>query len=331
MNDRLRVGIVGLGGWGNRLAQAVTDSGAAELETCFARSPQARKEFADRHGCSAAESYDALVGDPQIEAVVLATPHSTHADLIERAAAGGKHIFVEKPFTLTVADGQRAISAADSAGIVLQVGHDRRRQTVNRRIKAMIDSGELGMVHLLQAHTFVPKDQVPRKGWRSHPGESPVGGMTALGIHTVDTFRYFAGPINRVFVMSKQLWAAGRLDDISTIVMEFARGPLGYLGTSVVLPKSTTTMVVGTSGAAWNEDDGQRLYVQARDEPTRSEVEVEPDDPIADELAAFARGVRDGERPETGGPEGLEAVAVLKAIEASAASGSPADVRDFRD
>jgi predicted dehydrogenase len=301
-----------------------------EVAACFARNEAAREKFAQRYNSRAAESYEALASDPGVDALFLATPHSTHADLIEIAANHGKHVFVEKPLTLTVAEGKRALAAAQRNGVVLMVGHNRRRQTANRRIKAMIDAGELGVVHLLQGHINVPKDQVPRKGWRSDRDESPVGGMTALGVHMIDTFRYFAGPIDRVSVMSKQLWAAGRTDDISIINMEFARGPLGQLATSIVLPKITTTAVVGTSAAVWNEDDGQHLYVQPVDDTTRTEVSVEPNDTIADEIDAFARAVIDGEQPETGGVEGLEVVAVLEAIVASATSGQPTEVHVFK-
>ena len=328
--DSVRAAIVGLGWWGDKLATALAGNKRVEVAACFARNEAAREKFAQRHNSRAAESYEALASDPGVDAIFLATPHSTHADLIEIAADHGKHVFVEKPLTLTVAEGKRALAAAERNGVVLMVGHNRRRQTANRRIKAMIDAGELGMVHLLQGHIHVPKDQVPRKGWRSDRDESPVGGMTALGVHMIDTFRYFAGPIDRVSVMSKQLWAAGRTDDISIINMEFARGPLGQLATSIVLPKTTTTAVVGTSAAVWNEDDGHHLYVQPVDETTRTEVSVEPNDTIADEIDAFARAVIDGEQPETGGVEGLEVVAVLEAIVASATSGQPAEVHVFK-
>jgi predicted dehydrogenase len=328
--DSVRAAIVGLGWWGDKLATALEGNKRMEVAACFARTEAAREKFAQRHECRAAESYEALASDPEVDAIFLATPHSTHAALIEIAADHGKHVFVEKPLTLTVAEGKRAMAAAERNGVVLQVGHNRRRQTANRRIKAMIDAGELGMVHLLQGHIHVPKDQVPRKGWRSDRDESPVGGMTALGVHMIDTFRYFAGPIDRVSVMSKQLWAAGRTDDISIINMEFARGPLGQLATSIVLPKTTTTAVVGTSAAVWNEDDGHRLFVQPVEDLSRSEVSVVPNDTIADEIDAFARAIIDGEQPETGAMEGLEVVAVLEAIAASAISGQPAEVRVFK-
>jgi predicted dehydrogenase len=330
LSDKVRIGIVGLGWWGGQLARAVAGTDGAELTACFARRPEAREDFADRYGCRAAASLDELIGDVEVDAVLLATPHATHADLIEQAASHGKHVFIEKPLTLTVAQGRRALAATEAAGVVLQVGHNKRRQAPNRRIKAMLDAGELGMVHLLQSHICVPKDQVPRWGWRADPDQNPVGGMTALGVHMIDTFRYLAGPIERVSVMSKQLWGAGRLDDITVVTMEFARGPLGYLGTSIVLPKSTTVTVMGTSGIAWSEDDGERLYVQQRDDAVRTEVPVEPVDTLAEQIGEFVRCINTGERPETGGQEGLEAVAVLEAIVASAESGQTAEVADFR-
>lgn len=80
------------------------------------------------HGCRAAETLDEIWSDPQIDGVLIATPHMTHGELIEEAASAGKHIFVEKPMTLDVASAKKAIQAASTAGVVLQVGHNKRRQ-----------------------------------------------------------------------------------------------------------------------------------------------------------------------------------------------------------
>ena len=330
MSEQVRVGIVGLGWWGRRLCKGAADSNALEVVSCYARTAASREAFAQELGIRSAASFEELLADPDVEAIMLATPHSTHADQIVQAAAHGKHVFVEKPFTLTVAEGVRANQAAIDGGIVLQVGHNRRRQPVNRRIRQMIDAGELGMLHLLQGTVTVPKDQVPRPGWRSEPSESPVGGMTALAIHLVDTYRYLAGPIERVSVLSKQLWGAGRLDDITVVALEFARGPLGYIGTSIVLPRTHSFAVMGTSAIAYSDDDGEHLFVQGKDDTDRTLVATEPLDTIADELAEFGRVVREGGRPETGGPEALHAVAVLEAVvESDRRGGGVVDVREF--
>lgn len=150
--ENVRLGIVGLGWFGGVLTDSAARSGVAEVVSCFARSPDARAAFAEAHGCRAADSVDALLADDELDGVILATPHSTHADLVEQVAAAGKHVFVEKPLTLTVADARRAIAATEGAGVVLQVGQNRRRQPANRRIKEMIDGGELGTV--LQLENF---------------------------------------------------------------------------------------------------------------------------------------------------------------------------------
>lgn len=326
-DEPLALASVGLGWWGRKLADAAQADGAARVATCFARSPKARESFAVDYGCRAAETFEQVLADDEVRGVLLATPHSTHAEMIQAAAAAGKHIFVEKPLALTVEEGRRAADAAAANGVVLQVGHNRRRQTANRRIKTMINAGELGVVHLLHGRILVPNDQTPRAGWRSDPDESPVGGMTALGIHMVDTFQYLMGPITTVHAVSRRLWGAGRLDDISVITFEFERGPLGVLETSLVLPKATTTMVAGTSATVWNEDDGERFYVQRTGEQVRNEQPADPVDTVREQIAEFITCVRDRAAPEVGWRQGLAAVAVLESVVRSAATGQTVPVR----
>ena len=142
--EKVRIGLVGVGWFGGMRVAAAGKSGAAEFVSCFDLAPERRDAFAAEHGCRAAESLAAMLDDPEVEAILIATPHSTHLGLVEEAASAGKHVFVEKPLVLTVADARRAAEAAEKAKVVLQVGHNRRRQPANRRIKAMIDGGRAG-------------------------------------------------------------------------------------------------------------------------------------------------------------------------------------------
>jgi len=312
------------------LADAAGSHGNAQIVSCFARSPESRGAFAGKYGCRGAGSYAEVLKDPEVEGILLATPHSTHADLVCEAASAGKHVFVDKPFTLKVADARRAIAACEKAGVVLQVGHHRRRFGATRRIRQMIDSGEIGMVHELEATITNPNNQNPRPGWRDDPEECPVGGMTGLGVHKVDNFHYLAGPVKRVCAFSKRLLGRGNIDDVTDIIFEFESGPLGHLNVTYVVPTIIATAAYGTEASAWSEDDGARLYVQKKDEKARSEVPVERVDAVADELDEFARCVRGGGKPETGGPEGLEVVAVLEAVHESARSGRVVELAEFR-
>lgn len=327
--EPVRVASVGLGWWGGNLAEKAPHAGL-EIVSCFARTAEPREEFARAHDARPAASLDELLADPDVEGLLIATPHSTHADLVVEAAAAGKHLFVDKPFTLTVAEARRASNAAAAAGVVLQVGHNRRRQPGMRRLKKMVDAGELGMIHYAEANLSYPKGLNPRSGWRGDPAESPAGGMAGLGVHMADNLIYLLGLPVRVAAFSRQIIGVGKLDDATTATLEFESGALAVLATAMVIPDIARTAVWGTEAAAWNDVDGERFYVQQVGEKDRSEQPVETLDTVVDELEEFAANIRTGSRPETGGPEALEVVAVFEGIVESAASGTVVDLREVR-
>src|ERR671934_2428290 len=109
--DTVRLGVIGLGWFGGVLTESARSSGVTEVVSAFARSEETRAAFADSHGVPAASSVDEMLEDPAVEGVLIVTPHSTHADLAVRAAEAGKHVFVEKPLALTVAETKRVADA----------------------------------------------------------------------------------------------------------------------------------------------------------------------------------------------------------------------------
>ncbi|MDQ4107699.1 MAG: Gfo/Idh/MocA family oxidoreductase [Actinomycetota bacterium] len=329
--DTVRLGLVGLGWFGGVLAESARASGVAEVVSCFARSTDTRAAFAEAHGARAVGDLDEMVADPELDGVLVATPHSTHADIAEAAAEAGKHVFVEKPLTLTVADAKRVGEAAAQSGVVVQAGHNRRRQPANRRIKAMIDGGELGAVLQLEGmHTAAGGHKPDLPAWRKDPAECPFGGMTALGVHTVDTFHYFVGPAARVTSFSARTQGFNDLDEATTVLIGYASGPIGSINTSYFAPPVVSLSVYGSNAAAWNEEDGKRLYAQARSDPTRSEQAVETIDTMVDEIAEFVRCIRGEAQPETGVTEAIEVAAVLEGIGRSVESGCSIDLADLR-
>lgn len=329
--ETVRLGAVGLGWFGGVLTEAARASGEAEVVSCFARSEDGRRAFAEAHGCTPAESLEAMLGDPAIQGVIVATPHSTHGELVEQAAAAGKHVFVEKPLALTVADARRAIDATARAGVALQVGHNRRRQPANRRIRSMVESGELGTVVQLEGFHSSPGAHKPDlPAWRTDPSECPAGGMTALGVHTVDTFNYLVGPAARLVAFSKKVAGVSTLDEATAVTIEYESGPIGQIGTSYFVPGLVSLAVYGTDQNVWNEEDGARLFTQARADKARTEHAVEQIDTIRDEVVEFARSIRDGGTSETGAPEGLEVAVVLEGIARSVDSGRAIDLSSLR-
>ena len=325
---KLRAASIGLGWWGGVLADAAARSKDVEVVSCFARSADTREAFATQHGCRAAASLDEILADEEIEALIIATPHGTHLDLVRAAAEAGKHVLLEKPIALSVADGDACVRAAEGAGITLLIGHHRRRSAANRALKRIVESGDLGTIHHAAAEMYVPKYQDPSTTaeWRMTREESPAGAMTGLGVHMIDTMQHLLGPIARVSAMSKRILARSPLDDMTSVVMEFASGPLGTLNTSLVLPRRCDLSLHGHEQSAWSLEDGTRLLRQTKADPAPHEEDIDRIDELVeqlDELAACARGDR---QPETNGPAAVSVVAVLAAIVESIEAARPVDV-----
>jgi predicted dehydrogenase len=329
--ETVRLGVVGLGWFGGVLAESARSSGVADVVACYARTEETRAAFAEKHGCRAVGDLDEMLADPGIDGLLIATPHSTHADIAGRTVEAGKHVFVEKPLALTVADTKRVAEAASRADVEVQVGHNRRRQPANRRIKAMIDAGELGTVLQLDGmHTAAGGHKPDLPAWRKDPAECPFGGMTALGVHTVDTFHYFMGPAKKVTSFSTRIHGFNDLDEATTVLVEYESGQVASINTTYFAPPVVGLAVFGSDAAAWNEEDGKRLFTQARSDPTRSEQEVERLDTLVDEIGEFARCIRGEGVPETGVAEAIEVAAVLEAVGRSIESGSSVDLADLR-
>lgn len=327
----LRFASVGLGWWGAVLARAVRQAGGAEVVTGFARSAAARESFAVEMGCAPAPSLQHVLEDPGVDALLVATPHSTHLDLIRAAAAAGKHVFVEKPLALSVSEGRMAIRAAEEAGVVLQVGHNRRRAPAMRRLRGLVDDGSIGTISMLESNLSTPMGLEVRDGWRTDRAESPLGGLTALGVHMIDNLIYLAGPAVAVSAMTRRTLARNSTDDVAMLCIEFEGGALGHVGTSVVVPKLCITAVHGDLSSAHSEEEGQRLFIQRVGESERREVpDVAGPDSIVDQMAEFVRCVRDGQPPEVGGRQALEVVAVVEAAILSADERRVVDLAEVR-
>jgi predicted dehydrogenase len=324
----VRVANVGLGRWGRQLAEAAIKTGST-VGGCYSPSEASRRSFAEWFGCAPAQNLPELLSRPDIDAVLIATPHSTHADIAVAAAEAGKHVLVEKPLALTVDEARRVIAAARQAKVTLQVGHNRRRTAATRRIKQMLDERELGDVLLAEGTTARPIANLPWfTGWREDGAESPLGGMTAVGVHLVDNLHYLLGPVETVFARSNKVLAVGGLDDVTVLVLEFACGALGYIGTSLQIPPAFSMKIHGTAAVAWTEDTraqkggtGSKLFLQNVSETGGTELPLTTVNPLVDQFEEFVRCCEQGIEPETGADEGLAVVAVMAAAIESVRSG----------
>jgi predicted dehydrogenase len=146
----INAAIIGMGTWGQNLVKSVQGlSQDIQFVAGSTRTPAKAQEFATKHNIRMTDSYEAIMADPTIDAVVLATPHSMHTDQIVAAANAGKHVFCEKPLGLDHASTKRAADAAAKNNIILGVGYNWRFQPALQEIRRMLDDGRLGkLMHI---------------------------------------------------------------------------------------------------------------------------------------------------------------------------------------
>src|SRR5690242_2489621 len=202
----IRAAIVGIGRWGRTLVGAVQGQSAAFRFTTGHTRTRARAEaFCAEHGIALKDSLDTILADPEIDAVVFATPHSEHGPQVEAAAAAGKHVFMEKPFTLDRASAVRALDAVARAGVMLGVAYPRRFHPAMRELKARIDDGRLGVIAHCHGEQNAPAGLFMNPAsWRSLANEAPAGGMTASGVHNLDAMIHLFGEIDEVYATSRR-------------------------------------------------------------------------------------------------------------------------------
>src|SRR4026208_2549007 len=160
----MKVACIGMGWWSDVLADAIKRSGRLTIAGCYTRSADKRDKFAAKYGCRAFPSYEALLADRSIEAIINTTPNSAHLETTRAAAEAGKHVFLDKPIANTIADARaitqagRNARAGRSAGLVLALGSQRGRESHFRWVRRQIDEGAFGK--LVNAEANISRDRL---------------------------------------------------------------------------------------------------------------------------------------------------------------------------
>ena len=320
----LRSAAIGLGWWANELAQAIQGkSQKICVTTCYSRTLENRMSFADKHGTATHNSYQAVLADEDIDAVLLCTPHSLHAKHVEQAARAGKHVFVEKPFTLTEDSGKAAAAVCAEHNRVLAVGQNRRFAAATKEVKRLLHNGEFGTPLHCEANFSNPRPlQYKPDGWRANRIESPGGGIAGMGVHMIDAMTYLLGPIIRVQAQCKRLAVSVDIDDTTSALFEFDSGATGYLGTFSACPQTVFFNLYGTGANAFAAPEADRLTLhRSGKEPT--EISLTPIDTLKAELEEFADACAGSVTFRVRPAEAIHTVAVMQAMVASAEHGEP--------
>lgn len=314
--EKVRLGLLGAA----RIAPAALIRPARKVsEACVlaiaARDPDRARAFARRHGVPRVhESYEHLIQDPELDAVYIPLPNSLHCEWSIRALRAGKHVLCEKPMASNADEARQMATAAAQTGRVLAEAFHYRYHPLASRLKAIVDSGELGKVRHMEAHFCVP---LILPGDIRYRYELAGGATMDLGCYTINLLRYLAGAEPRVLEAHARLSSA-QIDRYMRAELEFPEGCTGVFVCSLfsIVLLRTRVVVRGTEGemrvvGPFHPQLYNRITVRRGDAMRCERVPGEAT--FTYQLRAFVDAVK-GRRPMTTSPE--DAIANMRVIDA---------------
>jgi predicted dehydrogenase len=330
INKPLRVACIGMGWWSDVLADAIRRSGKLKIVSCYTRSERKRETFATKYQCRAAASYEDILVDADVEAIINTTPNDVHLETTRAAALAGKHIFLDKPIANSVSDGHAISEICGEAGVVLALGYQRRRESQFRFLRKQIDKGVFGK--LVNAEANISRDRLGKidlSSWRYQAEGMPGGVMLQIGIHYTDVLEYLMGPIKAVSGRLAQLVLPGDNPDVASLLLEHENGALSTLNASYASAAEYYLMnIYGKEATAYYEIySGLRLLRRGADTPVS--VPCARNDTFVEELEEFADAVRGNGKPEISGDYATTSLAVVRAGIVSAREGRRVEIDEI--
>ncbi len=328
----IRAAIIGLGRWGRSLVTSVQGrSDDIRFVAAHTRTRATAEDFCRDMDVPLADGYEQILADPNVDAVVLATPHSRHEQQVLAAAAAGKHIHVEKPITLDRGSAEAAVAAARKAGVVLAVGYCRRFHPSVVAIRDRLGDGRLGtVISMVAQHTTSTGQFIPADNWRAAPEEAPGGALTAVGVHSLDHMIEFAGRVRDVRCVTAR-HIPGPSDDTTTVMLHFESGATGLIFCSVATATNFAFTLYGSKGLAEISKPNLQTFrfVPTSEHAPTGPVTAPPDqisehtgfDMLNAELTEFARSIRENKPYPVPIDDVLHGMSVFDAIVQAGKSG----------
>lgn len=318
----LRWAIVGTGRVHATIAPAIRQARGAELAAVCGRDPARTAAFAREHGAARAhDTYDALLNDPGVDVIYIASPNGLHAEQALRAAAAGKHVFCEKPLALSLEDCRRVIAACERARVKLGLGVLYRQHAAHIKARDIVAAGTLGCIELVKSQVELAW-RVEQPAWYHDAALAGGGAVYMAGVHRIDLLRFLLGdevaevaafigdtPPERPFEMS------------AMTMLRFVGGARGLLHVDLGLPHGRNGIEIhGSAGSAylidtdtaWWGGGGGELVVKTDAETVRHEFAKT--DLYRAEVEDFVRAIRDDVEPAGTGTDGLRAAEICLAM-----------------
>jgi UDP-N-acetylglucosamine 3-dehydrogenase len=328
--DRLRIGVIGLGWFGEIHCEAIIGVANLELAALCTRTPDRLKAMADKFGVKKTfTDYHKMLADPDIDAVSIVTMWDQHTDPTVAALEAGKHVFLEKPMASTVADCNKIIAASKKAKGILQIGHICRFNPRYRMAKQAIDAGKIGKIVALSSRRNIPAAWTPEI-------LNKIGPIVGDAIHDTDIMLWFTG--DRVASAYAQTVSVRNLKfpDIGQTMYRFKGGATATLETVWCMPEKTPfdiderMSIIGTEGIIHVQDTFPNLGIVSADKLHSPDTTYWPmfdgvrGGALRDEFAYFANCALKGVAPAIGRPE--DAAAALEATLAAEESARTGNV-----
>jgi UDP-N-acetylglucosamine 3-dehydrogenase len=335
--QKLRVGMVGVGGFGWYRRERLRETGLFEIVAAYDLNPQALADAEKADGAKPVGSYEELLDTPGIEAMVISTGGKFHAEQALQAMARGLHVFVEKPLCSTTAETMAMLQMQQQTGLVVGVGHnDHQNNEANRFIKGLIESGELGTLATFEKVTAHSGGLEIKPGdWRGDPDKNPGGMLFQCGVHALHELMFYFGPVKRVAAMMAYNVHTTQTADVAHTILEFESGLIGTLSAYHVTPYKHAFSVYGTKKNLYMDGRcpayGDNAYVALQ---PRKNCEPEFHEPLAlpsgsdicGNVKSFFNAIRNGGALYPSLKDGARAVLVVFAAEEAAKTGRTVDV-----
>ncbi len=333
-------GVLGAGGIADRrmIPEGLVPSDMCRLEMVMDASPERAEAVGRKHGVPYTSSVEEILANPAVDVVYIATPTFVHKEQAIAAAQAGKHVLVEKPLGLNLAEGQAVLDACDAAGVKCASGYLMRFHGAHLEVRRLIEAGELGEITFGRAQLTCWYPDMPgawRQEWRLGGG----GALVDMGTHCLDLLEWLIAPIDRVAALSDTLTFDYEVEDSATVLVHFANGAHGVVDANFNVPDDAAQNVLeirGTKGAIYadhtiGQDAGGtlRVYVpggvagynaaQVREgQDIGVTVPFERINMYRAEAEAFVRAIESGSEPPVSGRVGLRALEItLRAYEAA--------------
>lgn len=330
----VRFAIVSPGRWGRKLLDAAKASSLLQFSGVCSRNPATAADITALYGGRAYPSYEALLADPAIEAVVLPTPHFLHHPQAMQAMQAGKHVFVEKPISTTLELAEEMHRLARERKLTLSVGHQARFTGMAQTIKAKLAAGELGQVATVVMVQGFPRFLEEIIQWRDAVENIPGGPLDEFAVHYFELLHFWFGPVRRVTGFVGNALKRSAVPDVATVALEFESGLIASYNTYFVSVGLSRLTLFGTKGALEVNRLGEwNCTWQPVTDLAAARANASPPEPITfpppallstaltAELEAFASSVRNGQPPPVGGREAIATLRLCRAAMEASATG----------